>query len=194
MTKKKTDKEKSIKPKAVPNGPEHPSQTWPEIPEGVEYDWLRVLRDWLGQLAPMGEIVKYYQVKILKSKPMKVKVTFFTHTYRYVFEFTEKTIWGKALLRKPLAGTTATFQGSDIVDECKFTAENWRYVLNQILAWELVKLMKDGRTQDEWERFASNYIRDGEKYYHEWEQKGLEIRNQQVYMRTQEGLKRVKIA
>ena len=135
---KEKDKEKSIKSKD-------------------EDQWLQNVKIFLGQLAPEGKIPEYFQVKFLSDpgfdgdslrKVRKVEVTFFTHTYRYVFEFTEKMVWGKALVRKPHAGTEDTYSGTDIIKEMVFsvTDEEWRYVLNQIIAWELVKVFKPART------------------------------------------------
>jgi len=141
MNNKKIDKDKSIKPKETKD----------------EAQWLQNVKVFLGQLAPEGMINKYFQVKFLSDpgfdgdslrKVRKVEVTFFTHTYRYVFEFTEKMIFGKALARKPYAGTDDEHSGTDIINEMVFSMKDWewRYVLNQIIAWELVKVFKPVRT------------------------------------------------
>ena len=139
MNNKTTDKGKSIKPTKD------------------EAQWLQNIKVFLGQLAPEGKINEYFQVKFLSDpgfdgdslrKVGKVEVTFFTHTYRYKFSFTEKTILGTALTRKPYAGTDDTCCGTDIIHEMSFAMadEEWRYVLNQIIAWELVKVFKEVRT------------------------------------------------
>jgi len=141
MNNKTKDEERSIKPKETKD----------------EAQWLQNVKVFLGQLAPEGMINKYFQVKFLSDpgfdgeplrKVRKVEVTFFTHTYRYVFEFTEKMIFGKALARKPIAGTEDEHSGTDIINEMSFSMKDWewRYVLNQILAWELVKVFKPVRT------------------------------------------------
>jgi len=143
MNNKTTDKGKSIKPKKTKD----------------EAQWLQNVKVFLGQLAPEGKINEYFQVKFLSDpgfdgdslrKVRKVEVTFFTHTYRYVFEFTEKLVFGKALVRKPYAGTDAEYSGTDIINEMVFSMkdEEWRYVLNQIIAWELVKVFKPVRTEE----------------------------------------------
>ena len=126
-------------------------------PTKDEAQWLQNIKVFLGQLAPEGRINEYFQVRFLSDpgfdgdslrKVRKVEVTFFTHTYRYVFEFTEKLVFGKALVRKPYAGTEAEYSGTDIINEMVFSMkdEEWRYVLNQIIAWELVKVFKPVRT------------------------------------------------
>lgn len=141
MNNKKIDKGKSIKPKETKD----------------EAQWLQNVKVFLGQLAPEGKINEYFQVKFLSDpgfdgdplrKVRKVEAVFFTHTYRYVFEFTERLILGRALARKPHAGTDAECSGTDIINEMSFSMkdEEWRYVLNQILAWELVKVFKPVRT------------------------------------------------
>lgn len=178
---KKIDKEKSIKPKTK-----------------AQDQWLQNIKVFLGQMAPEGKISEYFQVEFFSDpgfdgdplrRVRKVEVTFFTHTYRYVFLFTEKMIFGKALVRKPHAGTADTVSGTDIIHEMVFSMKDWewRYVLNQILAWELVKVFKEARTEErfeQWQRLNSHYEAEGKEMYHEWEQKGTEIRNQRVFERV----------
>jgi len=182
MKDKTTDKGKSIKPKETKD----------------EAQWLQNIKVFLGQLAPEGNINKYFQVEFFSDpgfdgdslrKVRKVEVTFFTHTYRYRFSFTEKMILGTALTRKPYAGTDDTCCGTDIIRDMSFSMkdEEWRYVLNQIIAWELVKVFKEARTEErsqQWQRLNSHYSVEGKEMYHEWEQKGTETRNQRIFERV----------
>lgn len=178
---KKNDKEKSIKPED-------------KSLDGLY--WLTMVRDWLGRFAPEGKIHEYFQVDFHADpgwegdplrKISKVTVRFFTHSHEYAMEFNEKRIMRvTALSRKAHAGST-TYSGTDIVDSCELSDVMLTYVLNQILTWELVKIFKDERQEERfknWQYLNSHYGLHGKEVYHEWEQKGDEIRNQRVYERV----------
>jgi len=177
----KKDKEKSIKS------------------EGKSLDglhWLIMIRDWLARIAPQCKVHEYFQVEFhadpgWEGDPLrkihKVTVKFFTHSYQYIMEFNEERILVvTALSRKAHAGSDA-YSGTDIVESCKLNDEMLTYVQNQILTWEIVKIFKDERQEERfknWQYFNSHYGLHGKEVYHEWEQRGDEIRNQRVFERV----------
>lgn len=178
---KKNDKEKSIKPED-------------KSLDGLY--WLIMIRDWLARLVPNCKVHEYVQVEFHADpgwegdplrKVSKITVKFFTHYYEYTMEFNEKRIMRvSALSRKAHAGSD-TYSGTDIVDSCPLTDEMLGNVVRQILAWELVKIFKDDRQEErfeKWQFLSSHYTADEKEMYHEWEQKGKEIRNQRVFERV----------
>jgi len=164
------DKEKSIKP-----------------------NWLIEVRNWLGAMSPSGKTYEYFQVDFLSDPgwdgdPLravrKVVIKFFTHTYQYTIEISERQFdVVTALKRKAHAGSECR-SGTDIVNPCPRTPEMWSYVLNQIMAWEMCKVFKDARQEEafeQWEKMDSHYIQGKSLMYAEWEQKGGQIRNHKVF-------------
>ena len=164
--------------------------------KSIKFHWLVEVRDWLGAMAPAGKLEEYFQVEFHSDpgwegaalrKVKTVTVTFFTRTYEYRIKFSEdKILLVLAVPRKPHAGRDAE-DSTSLVDATDRTPEMWHYILNQIMAWEMVKVFKLDRQEERfehWRNLTSHYSSDGKEKIAEWEQKDDEIRNHRIYERV----------
>ena len=198
---KTNDKEKSIKPVPFKKVIETfaPAFVWPDVPEEVkkEYPWNNVLRDWICEITPEGKIEEYMNISLTQHEGSKhdlgvaeIRVTFFTHTYRYELTATEKEVYLEALDRKPIAGTEcagAEYRGKGVF-RGTFSVDSWNEIKKRIIRVEAVKIVKYARDEEKreyWRKLTSHYAdSDGKEKFAEWEQKGDEIRNHRIYERV----------
>lgn len=146
--KEKKDKEKSI----------IPARVWPDIPEELkkECKWYRVLRDWLCEIVPGGDINQYCAIGLRRSYDhefniAEIEAVLYSHTYRYSIVASEERLYVNVEMRKPIAGFGGggkmdyEFERNELFDG-KFSARNWEFVKNEILRYEMVKIVKQART------------------------------------------------
>lgn len=192
MTKEKV-KEKTIKPKPFEKiiKTYAPAAVWPNVPEEVrkQYSWHLVLRDWLCEIVPGGDLDKYCKVELIQSPDNEFNVaeivaTLYTRENRFLIIANEEKIFIEATRRKPLAGTEfgeETYEGDELY-QGGFSVEEWQEAKNQIFRYEFVRVTKDHRTGLRWQTLNSHYSNAGGiEFYAEWEQRGDEIRNHRVY-------------
>ena len=197
MKEKNEVKEKTINPVEAVKAFEKvtrtyaPAKVWPDVPAEVkaEYKWYLVLRDWLCEIVPGGNINDYCHVELLcadmhEPAITKIKATVFTRTHRFVICAKEDWFSVQALKRKPLAGTEIggeAYQGDDLF-QGKFTVDNWEEIKKRILKYELVKVIKEVRVSERYLKFNSHYKdAKGKEFYAEWFQMGDAIAEHKVY-------------
>lgn len=197
MNNKNIDKGKSIKPVEAVKAFEKvirtytPANVWPDVPDCVmeEYKWYHVLRDWICEIVPGGNINDYCHVELLcadmhEPAMTEVRVTIFTRTHRYLIIAMEKWFTVQALKRKPLAGTEIggeEYRGDDLF-KGRFTVDNWQQAKKRILSYEFVKVIKEVRTSEQYLKLNSHYKdAEGREIYAEWMQKGDAIREHKIY-------------
>ena len=195
--KEKKGKEKPIKPVEAAKAFEKvfrtyaPARVWPDVPAEVkaEYKWYLVLRDWLCEIVPGGNLNDYCHVELLcadmhEPAITEVKATVFTRTHRYLIHAMEEWFAVQALKRKPLAGTEIggeQYHGDDLF-KGRFTVDNWEEAKKRILRYEMVKVIKEARTSERYQKFSSHYKdAEGKESYAEWLQKGDAIAEHKVY-------------
>jgi len=172
-----------------------PANVWPDVPDEVkaEYKWYLVLRDWLCEIVPGGNINDYCHVELLSAdmhEPAidEVKATIFTRTHRFLIHATEEWFTVQALKRKPLAGTaidSEEYYGDDLF-KGRFAVDNWVEAKKRILRYELVKVIKEARISERL-KFNSHYKNaEGREFYAEWFQMGDKIAEQRVYELVEE--------
>ena len=190
-------KEKTIKPVEAVKAYEKimrtyaPAKVWPDVPEEVKqgYSWYLVLRDWLCEIVPGGNINDYCHVELISAdmhEPAidEVKATIFTRTHRYLIHANEEWFTVQVLKRKPLAGTaidSEEYYGDDLF-KGRFTVDNWQEIKKRILCYELVKVVKEARVSEQYLKFNSHYKdAEGKEFYAEWFQMGDKISEHKTY-------------
>ena len=173
-----------------------PAKVWPDVPAEVkaEYKWYLVLRDWLCEIVPGGNINDYCHVELLcadmhEPAITEVKATIFTRTHRFIIHAMEEWFIVQALKRKPLAGSEIggeEYQGDDLY-KGRFTVDNWEEAKKRILRYELVKVIKEVRISERYLKFNSHYKNaEGKEFYADWFQMGDKIVEQRVYELVEE--------
>lgn len=197
MKGKTKGKEKPIKPVEATKAFEKvfrtyaPARVWPDVPAEVkaEYKWYLVLRDWLCEVVPGGNLNDYCHVELIAAdmnepKINNVRATIFTHTHRYVIEANEDWFSVQALKRKPLAGSELggeEYSGDDLF-RGRFAVDNWEEAKKRIIRYEMVKIKKDARVEEKYLKFNSHYKdAEGKEFYAEWLQKGDAIAEHKLY-------------
>lgn len=168
-----------------------PAKVWPNVPAEVkaEYKWYLVLRDWLCEIVPGGNLNDYCHVELLCADAhepaiTEVKATIFTHTHRFLIHAMEEWLIVRALKRKPLAGSEIggeEYQGDDLF-KGRFTVDNWEEAKKRILRYEMVKVIKEVRISERYLKFNSHYKNaKGKEFYAEWFQMGDKISGHKTY-------------
>jgi len=100
------------------------------------------LYDWLKEISRYSKIESF----ILPDYKNGIRVYFYTHNYRYSILVKPDTYLGCTVqARKPRAGEDWT-RGNDLADG-SYCYQTWRKIKNDIIAYELVKVIKPTQTK-----------------------------------------------
>ena len=118
--------------------------------ENPKVNIFNQFREWCKEISRWGKVDDFFRVIEADGKPNGPNTQvyhLFTHIYHYsivVKEDGEHTYLGCVVsTRKPRAGEACT-RGNDLVDG-PFCRETWEKIKNDILAYELVKIVKKSK-------------------------------------------------
>ena len=117
-----------------------------------EQKWESQFREWLKEICP-GDMVIDYTVDKSNYENGIFLVNVFTHTYRYQISAHKDYLGCTASTRMARAGEDWN-RGNDLPDG-KFCRETWGRIKDAIIRYELVKVVKHARTEDQLKLIAS---------------------------------------
>ena len=113
--------------------------------------------EWLKQISRYGEVEKFVIPDYKASPAGCVRVGLYTKDHSYIINFRKETkgteeenhksyLGCMAQTRKPRAGEDWT-RGNDLADG-DYSEETWREIVNDIIGYELVKVVKQPREKN----------------------------------------------
>jgi len=117
-----------------------------------EQKWESQFREWLKEICP-GDMVIDYTVDKSNYENGIFLVKVFTHTYWYQISAQKDYLGCAAGVRMARAGEDWN-RGNDLPDG-KFCRETWERIKDHIIRFELVKVAKYARTEDQLKLIAS---------------------------------------